>query len=171
MTPKNIYIRCSKRSYSAIPPVWHCSGMTHKKARPAPPKAESLEEANGIIQALWDRLNDIEDRLKQNSRNPSRPPSSDGFTTPGSTRKPSGKARGAQPSHKGSKRLLVDEVDSTEQHFPASYCQCGGEVIPSSTPYRRHQIFDIPAQACSVEEHQLFWGSCDHGELNIVLIG
>jgi transposase len=65
--------------------------MTGKKAGPTPPKAESLEEANGIIQALWDRLNDIEDRLKQNSRNSYRQPSSDGFSPPQPTRKPSGK--------------------------------------------------------------------------------
>ncbi|MFQ3220673.1 MAG: hypothetical protein ACI8R9_000462 [Paraglaciecola sp.] len=41
--------------------------MTSKKALI---KAAMLEEANGIIQALWDRLNDFEDRLKQNSRDP-----------------------------------------------------------------------------------------------------
>ncbi|MFT6897689.1 MAG: transposase [Paraglaciecola sp.] len=135
--------------------------MKGKKARPAPPKAATPEEANGIIQALWDRLNDIEDRLKKNSRNSSRPPTSDGFSTPDPTRKPSGKARGAQPGHKGSKRLLVDEVDNTQQHFPAAHCQCGGQVTPSSTPYRRHQIFDIPAQAYSVDEHQLYRGTCE----------
>ena len=135
--------------------------MTSKKPRPSPPKAATLEEANGIIQALWDRLNDFEDRLKQNSRNSSRPPSSDGFSDPEPTRKPSGKARGAQPGHKGSKRRLVTEVDSTEQHFPAAHCQCGGEVIASSSPYRRHQIFDIPAQAYSVDEHQLYRGTCE----------
>jgi transposase len=99
--------------------------MTGKKARSTPPKVASLEEANAIIQALWDRLNDIKDRLKQNSHNSSRPPSSDGFSTPDPTRKPSGKVRGTQSGHKGSKRILVTEVDSTQQHFPASYCQCG----------------------------------------------
>jgi hypothetical protein len=30
--------------------------MTGKKARPAPPKAATLEEANGIIQALLNHI-------------------------------------------------------------------------------------------------------------------
>jgi hypothetical protein len=37
------------------------------------------------------------------------PPSSDGFSDPEPTRKLNGKARGAQPGHKKSKRLLVDK--------------------------------------------------------------
>jgi transposase len=97
--------------------------MSDKKARPAPSVAATLEEAIGIIQALWDRLNDYEDRLKQNSRNSSCTPSSYDFATPVPTRKPSGKTRGAQPGHKGSKRLLVTEVDNTQQYFPAAHCQ------------------------------------------------
>jgi transposase len=56
----------------------------------------------------------------------------------------------------------VTEVDSTEQHFPAAHCQCGGgEVIASSSPYRRHQIFDIPAKAHAVDGHQLYGGACE----------
>jgi transposase len=125
--------------------VCHCWVITGEKVRPAPPKAATLKEANSIIQALWDRLNDFEDRLKQNSRNPSRAPSSDDFSTHEPILKPSGKVRGAQPGHKGSKRRLVTEVVNTQQHLPTAHCQCGGEVISSSTPYRRHQIFDIPA--------------------------
>ena len=51
---------------------------------------------------------------------------------------------------------MADKVDNAQQHFPAAHCQCGAEVISSSTPYRRHQIFDIPTQAYSVDEHQLY---------------
>jgi len=82
--------------------------MKHKKPQAAP-TANTLDEANQLIKTLWDRLNDLEERLKQTSRNSSRPPSSDG---PGATaipgRKSSGKSRGAQPGHKGSKRQIVE---------------------------------------------------------------
>ena len=50
--------------------------MAKKKTRPAAPDVETLDEAKTVIQSLWDRLNDLEDRLNQNSRNSSRPPSS-----------------------------------------------------------------------------------------------
>lgn len=136
--------------------------MARKKSRPAPPEAANLEEANQLIKSLWDRLNDLEDRLNQNSRNSSRPPSSDGPGAPSRQRQPSGRKRGAQDGHKGSKRMLVDDVDETHRHLPPSHCSCGGRVSINATPYRRHQVFDIPEQAYSVVEHQLYAGRCRH---------
>ena len=134
--------------------------MTRKKSHPAAPKAETLEQANALIQSLWDRLNDIEDKLKQSSRNSSRPPSSDGPAVVDRPRKSSGKPRGAQPGHKGSNRARVDEVDVTLPYYPPDNCACGGKVISNATPYYRHQVFDIPQQAYNVTEHQLYQGSC-----------
>ena len=52
--------------------------MPRKKQPTKPPVATNLDDANELIGALWDRLNDLEDRLNQNSRNSSRPPSSNG---------------------------------------------------------------------------------------------
>ncbi|WP_348681864.1 DUF6444 domain-containing protein, partial [Alteromonas mediterranea] len=48
--------------------------MPRKKQPTKPPVATNLDDANELIGALWDRLNDLEDRLNQNSRNSSRPP-------------------------------------------------------------------------------------------------
>jgi transposase len=33
--------------------------------------------------------------------------------------------------------------------------------IALSSPYRRPQIFDIPVQACLVDEQQLYGGTCE----------
>lgn len=52
--------------------------MSRKKQPPKPPEVSNLEDAKLVIEALWDRLNDLEDRLNQNSRSSSRPPSSNG---------------------------------------------------------------------------------------------
>ena len=135
--------------------------MPRKKAPPAPPEVTNLDDARSIIKVLWDRLNDLEERLKQNSRNSSRPPSSDGLNTmPPPARKSRGKLRGAQPGHKGSKRQMVEQVDNTYAYYPDTQCLCGGDMTPASTPYRQHQVFDIPAQAFSVDEHQLFSATC-----------
>ena len=53
--------------------------MTLKKhfLKNEPPKAQSVEEANLIIDELWAKLREYEDRLAQSSRNSSRSPSSD----------------------------------------------------------------------------------------------
>lgn len=134
--------------------------MARKKTKAAPPKASNLDEANLLIETLWDRLNDLEDRLNQNSRTSSRPPSSDGPSSPPRQRKPSGKSRGAQDGHKGSKRARVEEVDTTHCHTPPETCPCGGSITLGKKPYRRHQVFEIPEQAYSVTEYQLYSGIC-----------
>jgi hypothetical protein len=66
--------------------------MKHKKPQAAP-IAKSLDKANQLIKTLWDRLNDLDERVKQTSRNSSRAPSSDGpGAMPLPTRKSSGKS-------------------------------------------------------------------------------
>lgn len=127
-----------------------------------PPVATNLDDANALIGALWDRLNDLEDRLNQNSRNSSRPPSSNGpgVSSSSSAKKPTGRKRGAQSGHKGSKRMLADSVDETLSYYPDDTYAYGGVVDISDSPYRRHQVFDIPSQAFSVVEHQLYQGQC-----------
>lgn len=67
------------------------------------------------------RLSELEERLKLNSRNSSKPPSSDGPGTPPRVSRPkSGKRLGAQPGHKGSFRAMVP----TEQTQAQSYLPC-----------------------------------------------
>ena len=41
------------------------------------PKANSLEEANEIIKALWDAIQKLNEKLKTNSKNSSLAPSKD----------------------------------------------------------------------------------------------
>lgn len=47
----------------------------NKKTLPPPPDFDSPEEAKDIIHFLWNKLTELEDRLNQNSRNSSVPPS------------------------------------------------------------------------------------------------
>uniref|UniRef100_A6VYG6 DUF6444 domain-containing protein n=1 Tax=Marinomonas sp. (strain MWYL1) TaxID=400668 RepID=A6VYG6_MARMS len=53
--------------------------MKKKNFETMPPTVEQLgpEQANALIQKLWAKLREYEDRLAQNSRNSSRSPSSD----------------------------------------------------------------------------------------------
>jgi transposase len=65
------------------------------------------------VQALQEQNRALEERLNQNSRNSSRPPSSDAPQSPRPSRPRSGRRRGGQPGHPGHTRSLipVEEVD------------------------------------------------------------
>jgi len=104
--------------------------MPRKKQLSKPPAVDNLDDAKLVIQALWDRLNDLEDRLNQNSRNSSRPPSSNGpgASSSAPAKKPTGRKRGAQSGHKGSKRMLAESVDETLTYYPDDTCDCGGTL-------------------------------------------
>ncbi|WP_228767377.1 DUF6444 domain-containing protein [Vibrio hibernica] len=54
--------------------------MTKKKSKfsSTPPIASDINEANALIVELWEQLRDYEDKLKINSANSSKSPSSDG---------------------------------------------------------------------------------------------
>jgi len=125
-----------------------------------PPVLSDLDEANQVIAALWQEIQDLKDRLNQNSGNSSKPPSSDGPGAIPRKRKPSGRKRGAQPGHNGSRRQLHQQVDQTVTYYPPAQCSCGSDIHMSETPFRRHQVFDLPEMAYTVTEHQLYQGCC-----------
>lgn len=54
--------------------------MTRKKKpkfQEVPPVASDLNEANALIEELWEQLRHYEDKLTTSSKNSSKPPSSD----------------------------------------------------------------------------------------------
>ncbi|GAA0746342.1 IS66 family transposase [Ideonella azotifigens] len=104
----------------------------------------------------------LAERLKLDSHNSSKPPSSDG---PGGAnraqRRASGRKRGAQKGHPGTYRALLPEteVNGLHQCVPPPQCECGEAVAVRGKPYR-HQVFDIPPAVADVQEYQLYSGVC-----------
>ncbi len=140
--------------------------MNKNNSQPKQPSL-TLEQANELIYKLLDRIAELEDRLKQNSGNSSRPPSSDGPDVGASVRKRpgSGKKRGAQPGHKGHRRERhpCDARLNVIEHHPSTHCSCCGEpVLSHARPYRSHQVFELPEVSYLVTEHQLFRATCTH---------
>jgi transposase len=122
---------------------------------------EVLLRMDRQIQQLTARVERLERELARNSRNSSRPPSSD---PPG--RKPkrrekgrSPRSQGAQPGHEGKGRELLPSwaVDEVIEHWPAS-CGCGhvfceSERVPLREP-ARHQVEELPRITTVVSEHR-----------------
>src|SRR5450631_2064037 len=104
----------------------------------------------------------LQERLKLDSTNSSKPPSSDGPGRGNRVQRPaSTRARGAQKGHKGSFRALLDQskVDQIIDCAPPSVCECGAAVLAEIEPLR-HQVFDVPPVRAQVNEYRLFSGCC-----------
>jgi len=103
---------------------------------------------------------DLKARLNSNSRNSSKPPSSDGYKKkPAFLKKKKGK-QGGQQGHKGRTLQQVEHPNKTVKHKPGP-CDCGHvfndeELVLSET----RQVFDLPQPHLEVIEHQLLKGQC-----------
>lgn len=136
-----------------------------------PPRPQTLEEAQALIDVLWDtlrqmqaRLLELEEQVRLTSRNSSKPPSSDG---PARERRyperpKSGRRCGGQPGHPGVKRALIPlpAVDQVYPCWPVERCACGGEIRVADAPCERHQVFELPAIRPHVTEYQRYAGVC-----------
>lgn len=117
-------------------------------------KPTSVEQCHAVIDTLaqqiavlHEQIALLQERLRLDSRNSSKPPSSDGPGHGGSRveRRAAGRMRGAQKGHTGSFRALLDAsaVDAVHDVQPPATCDCGGAVDVRGKPYR-HQVFDLP---------------------------
>ncbi len=109
-----------------------------------------------IIQSLARRLSELEGVLKKNSRNSSKPPSSDGPAKPKpkSLRKSSGKKSGGQPGHPGNTLARVEHPDHIVT-LPVTSCSCCADLTREPVRDReRRQVFELPQSKPEVTEFQ-----------------
>lgn len=126
-----------------------------------------LEDQQKMIASLTARLNELEDRLAKNSRNSSKPPSSDGIAKPKpkSLRGKSGKKPGGQKGHPGTTLSLAEKnPEHVLLHRPEMCEGCGGSLSEQSSElsgYERRQVVDLPALlALEVTEHRAQRNRC-----------
>lgn len=116
-------------------------------------------------QELKARLSVIEEQIKQNSQNSSKPPSKDGFGAKPKVKKAKGeKARGGQLGHPGHERNFHELTAESEIHeyIPSSCRVCGVELEGTDPQPYRHQVVEVPPIAAKITEHRLHQLECPH---------
>jgi transposase len=116
------------------------------------------------VQALEAEVATLREQLNRNSRNSSKPPSSDGpevFPKP-RRRAKSGRKRGAQSGHKGTTRKLVPIEQVKESHDVKAdvCCRCGHALVGEDPGPYRHQVTEIPPVVAEVSEYRLHTLTC-----------
>ena len=116
---------------------------------------KQVELLSEQVRLQEERIKDLENSLNKNSRNSSKPPSTDEFIKPKSQRKKSGKKSGGQKGHKGHTLKMTATPDIIVTHEVTS-CQGCGQSLEDVLPQRleKRQEYDIPPLEVIVTEHQ-----------------
>jgi transposase len=119
-----------------------------------------LEKAEQEISELKTENTDLKARLNSNSKNSSRPPSSDGYQKkPAFPKKKDGK-QGGQPGHKGRTLHQVDNPDKIVICKPNS-CTCGHNFKDEDLVLsEKRQVFDLPKPKLEITEYQIHKAVC-----------
>jgi len=112
------------------------------------------------ISALEDKIAVLEGRLKKDSSNSSKPPSSDGFKKPQtfSMREKSGRKPGGQVGHTG-RTIKVDTEYKKVIDRKEGVCACCGGSIEFGDRYQCKSVVDIRITLTVTEEHA-YSGKC-----------
>lgn len=118
---------------------------------------QSFDAQTQLIAQLNQTIHELKEQLNKNSKNSSKPPSSDGFKKPApkSLRKPSGKKAGGQNGHPGTHLAIITAPDETVKHMPSAcegcphYKMCKGTACIAE---KRHVIDAVVT--VNVTEHQ-----------------
>lgn len=122
----------------------------------------ALRQENAVLRA---ENTELRRRLGLNSKNSSKPPSSDGLDKPPPTsmRGRSGRKPGKQPGTSGTTLSQVAVADEEIPHFPAVCDGCGDGLDPAAEPAGDpviRQVFDVPEVRVRVTAHLLHVLAC-----------
>ena len=141
----------------------------------------SYAELEALVAAQAQRITELEAlvaelraRLDQNSRNSSKPPSSDGYDKPPaeknkkrSLRRRSGRKPGGQPGHTGHHLQRREDPDRVVLH-EVKVCECCGRDLRGAPieQSQSRQVFDLPEMpSLDCVEHWIHARRCECGHL------
>lgn len=128
-----------------------------------PELQKQIKQQQTQIEQQQKRINQLEEQVGKNSRNSSKPPSSD----PPNVKKPPPKAkgkrkRGGQPGHKGRGRKLKppEEVTRFVVSKPSECNKCGTLLLGEDPQPNRHQVCELPPIEPEIIEYQAHALTC-----------
>jgi transposase-like protein len=112
-----------------------------------------------LLLDLMERVEKLEQKLATNSRNSSKPPSSDGYNKPKpkSLRKKGRRKSGGQPGHGGKTLEFSKDPDRIIKHTLLR-CPISGESFTEKDIVNiiKRQVFDLPEPKLLVDEHWIY---------------
>lgn len=129
---------------------------------------EQVRELAATVQMLTARVQELEGRLRKDSHNSSKPPSSDGLSKKSkSLRQASGRKPGGQFGHGGSTLKRVRHPDVIVEHPLAPQCnRCGADLGAQAEGLIMisRQVFDLVRPVLQVTEHRGYEVQCTCGQ-------
>ena len=118
---------------------------------------QSFDAQTALVANLNQTIQELQEQLNKNSKNSSKPPSSDGFKKPApkSLRKSAGKKVGGQDGHQGTHLAVISDPDEIVKHMPSACEGCPHYKMCKRTACiaeRRHIIDAVVT--VNVTEHQ-----------------
>ncbi len=114
---------------------------------------ETLIAQSARIAVLEKEIGGLKGQLAKNSRNSSKPPSSDGYDKPG---------------HKGSTLKQVEHPDTLQSHTISRCMHCCADLSNQpATAHEVQQVFDLPEIKVAVTEHRAQIKTCPHCDTRV----
>ena len=127
-----------------------------------------LESQARQIAAFQTQVAELQSRLNKNSRNSSKPPSSDGLNKPApkSLRVAGKKRTGGQKGHAGNTLRQATQPDNIIVHAVPDQCQACQQELPFAHVVETRQVFDWPVLQFEVTEHRAMQAICRCGQIH-----
>jgi len=139
------------------------AGLRAEIAQVRAESAATIAELVGLVEVLRGEVEELKRQIGANSRNSSKPPSSDGLVKPSpkSLRGKSGRKPGRSKGGPGVSLDLADRPDRVVVHRPVA-CLCCGKSLRGGVPVavERRQVFDLPEVKVQVTEHRIVSRRC-----------
>ena len=133
------------------------------------PLQQQVQDLMAQMVAMQDRIKQLEGRLALNSRNSSKPPSSDGLGKPApKSLRPTGtKPNGGQLGHSGNTLRQSACVDETIQHQGDTHCSVCRLELHGHDVAETRQVFELPELRMRTVAHQQMRSTCTCGAVHL----
>ena len=133
------------------------------------PLQQQVQDLMAQMVVMQDRIKQLEGQLALNSRNSSRPPSSDGLKKPSpKSLRPTGKKpNGGQQGHIGNTLRQSARVDETIVHQADTHCSACHLQMHDHAIAEARQVFELPELRMRTVEHRQMRSTCTCGAVHL----